>query len=424
MRIARTLPPAANPLRLDTLRRGLAGALRGRHELERLRSDLQNHFQAAHCALVSSGKAALTLALSALRERYPERDQVLIPAYTCYSVPSAVVRAGLQVQLADIDPDSFDFDYHRLGRRLRNPRLLAVVPCHLYGRPADVPRLRAQIVDPQVTVIEDAAQAFGSSWRGRPLGTYGDIGIFSLGRGKALSTVAGGILLTNRDDLATLLRRHCAELPPCRVSSQLRLVGYALALMLLQQPAGYWLPSLLPWLRLGETIFDPEFAVTAMSPFQAGLARDWRDRLADLQKVRRRLADFWLDQLDRRYQPQLKAGEDQTPDWLRLPLLVGSQQRRDQLLQQGQRRGLGLEKGYPDAVAGIAELEGSFDPDDFRNARRLARHLLTLPLHPYVKNADLHRLSGLLAINLPKSVVARPANRSAAPRKWGNAWHL
>jgi len=424
MRITRTLPPAANPLHAGTLLRGLAGLLHGAGELERFRSELQSHFQGAQCWLVSSGKAALTLALIALRERHPERDQVLIPAYTCYSVPSAIVRAGLKVQLADIDPDTLDFDFHRLGCKLHNPRLLAVVPCHLFGRPADIPRLRKLLDNQRVTVIEDAAQAFGSHWHGKPLGVFGDIGIFSLGRGKSLSTVTGGILLTRREDLADMIQRRYAKFPLCRTMTQLRLIGYALALMLLQRPGFYWLPTLLPWLRLGETVFDPEFAITRMSPFQAGLARGWPERLAHLHRRRRQLAGFWMKHLGRDRQPQLQGTEGDTPDWLRLPLRVDSRACRDRLLQQGRRQGLGLAEGYPDAVAGIDRLEGPFDPDDYRNARWLAQRLLTLPLHPYVDDDDLQRLTRLLAPILSMRSTEHLAGFETLSRQWGKAWHL
>ena len=76
-----------------------------------------------HCFLVSSGKAALTLILQALKELHPERNEVLIPAFTCYSVPSSIVRAGLKVKLCDISPDTLDFDYNQLEKILNDYQL-------------------------------------------------------------------------------------------------------------------------------------------------------------------------------------------------------------------------------------------------------------------------------------------------------------
>jgi perosamine synthetase len=121
MRIGRTLPPAAAPLSWRDLSAGLKGALRGSRETQRFAEELRSHFNRRHCFLVSSGKTALALILLALKEARPDRDRVLIPAFTCYSVPSAIVRAGLKVSLCDIDPDTLDFDEQQLRANLTDP---------------------------------------------------------------------------------------------------------------------------------------------------------------------------------------------------------------------------------------------------------------------------------------------------------------
>ncbi len=213
MRIGRTLPPAAAPIGWKSLFYGISALFSGESERNRFSDELRNYFGKSHCFLVSSGKAALTLILSALKEQYPERDEVIIPAYTCYSVPSAIVRAGLKVKLCDTAADSFDFDFEQLQPMLASKKLLGVVPTHLFGLPADVKRLQGMINDSEVTVIEDAAQALGGEWQGEKLGTLGDVSFFSLGRGKAFSTVEGGIILTDCDELAVNLKRQVSTLP-------------------------------------------------------------------------------------------------------------------------------------------------------------------------------------------------------------------
>jgi dTDP-4-amino-4,6-dideoxygalactose transaminase len=190
MRIGRTLPPAASPIYFRDIISGLKGLIRRHRELNRFEAELKQYFGVRHCFLVSSGKAALTLILQALRNIHPDRDEVLIPAFTCYSVPSAIARAGLKVRLCDIDPNTLDFNFDRLSKilkqysakppskpsRANNPyplpqaqrssslprempsifhrgeallqpdasssRLLAIIPVHLFGLPADIARLR------------------------------------------------------------------------------------------------------------------------------------------------------------------------------------------------------------------------------------------------------------------------------------------
>ena len=96
MRIGRTIPPASAPIYWRDMFNGIKGIFRGKKELSRFQDELKEYFGMKHCFLVSSGKASLTLILQALRKMFPDRDEVLIPAYTCYSVPSAIVRAGLK----------------------------------------------------------------------------------------------------------------------------------------------------------------------------------------------------------------------------------------------------------------------------------------------------------------------------------------
>lgn len=402
MRVGRTLPPVAVPMHPIMLLSGLSGMLRGQGEVERFRRELKTWTGLDECFLFSSGKAALTLALAAMKELHPGRDEVLIPAFTCYSVPSAIIRAGCKVKICDVSPEKFDFDDKQLSHKLRNRRLLAVIPCHLFGRPANISRIKALIDDPHVSIIEDAAQALGGYADGQRLGTLGDVGIFSLGRGKAFSTVAGGILVTRNKALAGLIHSRLEALPEMTARRQLTLLGYALVLMLFQRPSLYWLPRLLPRLKLGETIYDPEFSISRFSPFQAGLAKEWQTRLVWLQSRRRFLADQLLEATGLGSQPQFQPVNGHTVDWLRLPVVMASETARMRLLQMSLKRGLGAAASYPDAVSGISELALDFAEEESRNARWLARHLVTLPIHPYVGQRDIQRIASAFPALFPE----------------------
>ncbi len=136
----RTIPPAAAPLSLGNLLRSV-GSLRGGHKHQaRLVSELKAHYAVRAVYLVSSGKAALTVILKALAV-VSHRRRVIIPAYTCFSVPSAIVKAGLEVVLCDVDPNTLDFKFAEL-EGLLNEHVLCVVSTHLFGRPADTARVK------------------------------------------------------------------------------------------------------------------------------------------------------------------------------------------------------------------------------------------------------------------------------------------
>ena len=112
MKVQRTLPPSAAPIEWQDLLEGLLGLVHSEAAVERLQDDFRQHFGVKHVWFVSSGKAALSLILSALHG-LSGRNKVVLPGYTCFSVPSAVVRARLSVALCDVDPVSLDFDFGR-----------------------------------------------------------------------------------------------------------------------------------------------------------------------------------------------------------------------------------------------------------------------------------------------------------------------
>ena len=158
MKIQRTLPPSAAPLSWGDILRGLVAPLGG-HALEKRTEEFQEHFGVQYVFWVTSGKAALALILSALTQ-LSSRRKVVIPAYTCFSVPSAVVKSGLKVGLCDVEPATLDFNSDDLGEEL-DEDTLAVVPTHLLGLSVDVEHVKQYARKNGIYVIEDVAQAFG-----------------------------------------------------------------------------------------------------------------------------------------------------------------------------------------------------------------------------------------------------------------------
>ncbi|MGE4579983.1 MAG: DegT/DnrJ/EryC1/StrS family aminotransferase [Desulfuromonadales bacterium] len=391
MRIGRTLPPAASPLILSDIFAGFEGIVRGQKEVARFTDELREWFNCRHVFPVSSGKAALTLTLQVLKARHPERDHVLIPAFTCYSVPSAIVRAGLKVRLCDVDPATLDFDYTHLKPILSDPRLLCVVPVNLFGLPADVDRIRSML-PASVAVVEDAAQAMGGTSRGRLLGMRGDVGFFSLGRGKALSTVEGGLILTNSDEIGRGLEDECRHLASYGPMPTATLFLYALALWLLSRPSFFWLPKAIPFLRLGETIFDTGFTLRCLSGFQAGLARSWTRRLLELQEGRRRSVQVWRNVLPASWRPEYA---DDLP-LLRFPVMTASPNQARRLWRESERLGLGVAPAYPLPIHQLPELADEFEGQSYPGAAEIAQRLITLPVHPFVRKNDQRRIRELL----------------------------
>lgn len=381
MRIGRTLPPAAAALSLADLWRAVKDFRAGGRSVETLEAEIGRHFGARHVALVSSGTAALVISLRALKAQQPGRTEVVIPAYTCFSVPAAVVKAGLKPVLCDINPSTFDLDEAGLERAI-GANTLAVVAHHLFGIASDIDRVRARCAPLGIAVIEDAAQAMGIEVGGRALGTLGDIGLFSLGRGKHLTCGSGGVILTKSDALAGAIRRACAALPQQTAIETLKSLAVVLVMAVFTRPSLYWIPASLPFLGLGRSVYPTHVKVKRLSAVSAALLQNWRARL------RRAHDDCARTSGDLGKRLGLPLPHGPAHPYLRLPILVGTPEMRDGIYEQSRRAGFGMSRAYPTPVSDIPELADAFAGQRFPAARIVAQHILTIPTHHWVSAGD------------------------------------
>jgi dTDP-4-amino-4,6-dideoxygalactose transaminase len=353
-----------------------------------LKSTFEDYFGVRHVFFLNSGKSALTTILSGLSAGCSRR-QVVIPAYTCYSVPSAVHKAGLEVILCDVDPQSLDFNLVGL-RAVVGPDTLAVVVPHLFGQPADLTAVTAIAKSAGAYVVEDAAQAMGGRDQGRWLGTQGDVGFFSFGRGKNVSAGSGGVIVTNSNRIADALSALYQGLPSEHVTSLVINALVVAATLIFLRPALYWLPAGLPFLGLGETRYDPNFRVCRMDGMRAGFLLSWRRRLEESNRCRLRHKQLF----DRRLPPiaHVHARAFSNSVYLRLPLLMPNASIKQALCQMANNRGLGISASYPAPASRIPEIASCHSSGRFPGAEMLAAQLVTLPLHQYVSQGDVDRI--------------------------------
>ena len=164
------------------------------HRFEREFATFQG---AAHAVAVNSGTSALELGLLALGIR--PGDEVILSPYTFMaSATSVLVTRGVPV-FVDIDSGTYNIDPRRIEEAITD-RTFALMPVHFGGRSCDLDAILEIARRHDLKVIEDASHAHGATWKGTGLGTIGDVGAFSLGSGKNLTSGEGGILLTNREE--------------------------------------------------------------------------------------------------------------------------------------------------------------------------------------------------------------------------------
>lgn len=397
IRIGRTQPPAAAPIPLLEVLKALPSCFQDDVDSFDFEEEIKKEFDQRYCLLLSSGKAALVLILKALCRLYPERDEVLIPAFTCYSVPAAIKKAGLQIRLCDMGERSLDFDKVKLANIIeedkKKNKILCVLVTHLFGCPADFDTIK-EIVGDKIPIVEDAAQAMGEERNFAKLGTKGDAGFFSMGRGKALSTMEGGAIVTSRQDLGDILNELARDLEILTVSDKLKLAVKTILITLLQLPFLFWLPKMLPFLRLGETIYEDDFTIRKMSSFQKHLACNWQVRLKLHQKVRKKNGTFWQENLPKTFS-LICAGKKQK-GLIRLPILAQSTKERDLFCLRSEESGLGVMPSYPTPINEIPNIAREFAGQHFPNAKILADCLMTLPVHEYIGDGDQIRIKNTI----------------------------
>jgi len=389
MRIGRTIPPAAAPLGWSDLGHGAAALFAPQRAVRRLEEEIRGYFGVRDVFLVSSGTAALTLTLMALKSLSP-RTEVIIPAYTCFSVPAAVLKAGLRPVPCDIDPSNFDYDHALLERALKSTTLCVVVH-HLFGVASDVDRTRGLCRARQIFVVEDAAQAMGIEIGGRQLGTLGDAGIFSLGRGKHVTCGSGGMVVTSSPQIARALAERYATLRRPSVLESLKDFLTLAFMTIFIRPRLYWIPASVPFLRLGETIFPKLIVLTRLSALKAGFLRNWRSRLARANRIRLQTVTYFSRQLP------LPESTARAQAFLRLPILVKSHADQERLHASSRSSGLGLARAYPSAVSDIPEVQAAsfVARKSFPAARGVVDRLLTIPTHELLSERDKREIAEL-----------------------------
>lgn len=154
---------------------------------------------ATYAVAVVSGTAALHLALRLLG--VGPGDEVIVPALTFVGTVNPVAYVGATPVVVDVDPKTWNIDVGKVEKALTG-RTRVVIPVHLYGNPAPMEDLLAIARRHGLYIVEDAAEALGAKYKGRQVGTLGEIGIFSFNGNKVMTTGGGGMLVTDDPDLA------------------------------------------------------------------------------------------------------------------------------------------------------------------------------------------------------------------------------
>lgn len=418
----RNLPPAGHPIRLKTI---LASFLMSRGNESRLES----LFMDRQAFWLNSGTGALAFSLKGIAAGRRRRE-VILPAYTCPSVLASVLASGLTPVLCDLEPDSFNMDLNCLEGKI-GPDTLAIIAVHLFGIPENVAAITNLTTQDDIVFIEDATQAFGNRFQGKEstgyngeshtldLGTCGDVGVYSFGRGKPLSVLGGGVVIVNNPEFAGGFNDQYRSIPMCDTSPGtfvylMNLMAYSVFF----HPSFFWIPQSIPWLKLGETVFISEVKVTKLNSYAFRLADRILPSFQSIRERRNGLAELYLRTLGELreefiFLPQPK---NESTILLRFPLILKSKEKRDLILIELMAKGLGATGMYPVPLNEQSGVPGHlFSRSDFPNAKHHSGRIVTLPLHEYVNEKDVNEICGIIAKHLNPSRTRRKEHESFCP---------
>lgn len=169
--------------------------------VEKLEKEVAEHLGVKHCVAMCNGTIALEIAIRALGLT----GEVIVPSWTFVATAHALYWQGITPVFADINPLTHNLDPEAV-RRMITPRTSGIIGVHLWGRAAPVEELQTIATEHGLKLMFDAAHAFGSTYNGQSIGSFGACEVFSFHATKAFNTMEGGAVTTNDDELAETIR--------------------------------------------------------------------------------------------------------------------------------------------------------------------------------------------------------------------------
>ncbi len=300
-----------------------------------------------HAVATSSGTTALHIAL--LANGIGEGDEVITTPFTFIASANSILFTGAKPVFVDIDPETFNIDPEQVARAV-TPRTKAIMPVHLYGYVCDMDALQAVADQHGLKIIEDACQAVGATYRGRPAGSFGT-GCFSLYATKNVMAGEGGMITTDDDAVAEqcrMLRNHGMKR------------------------------------RYYHDMLGFNFRMTDLCA-AIGLAQ--LDRLEDFTAKRRANAAYLNSKIESVITPTVRDGYGHV--WHQYTIRVDGGRDRDAAVKRLNEAGVGTGVFYPVPAHQQEDMREIVGNVPLPVAESLAREVISLPVHPQLSQADL-----------------------------------
>lgn len=326
-----------------------------------LEYQLRSYLDVDYAPLFSSGHLALEVAIKALDLGGGE---VITTPYTFASTTLAIVNCGLTPVFCDINPSDYTLDESKLDLLL-TPRTKAIIPVHVYGIPCHIEEIQAFADRHGLYVIYDAAHAFGETYNGRSIASYGDVSMFSLHATKVYNAVEGGLLAFNSDN--HFYEKVCA----------LR--------------------------QFGEISHSPDSAYLGtnakLSELHAAMGICNLRHIGEYVGKRRAIFSVYQDAFSGNANVKtIQYPRNLTPNYAYYPILISkdSPNDRDEVASILERSNVYARKYFYPITSSFSAFHGLFPVDSTPIARDISNRVLCLPLHPKMDIDDAERIAWIV----------------------------
>jgi perosamine synthetase len=316
-----------------------------------------------HAIAVNTGTAALHSAIVAAGVK--QGDEVILPSFTFVATAEAVVMAGGKPVFTDIDPETYNISPAEIKKNITK-KTKAIIPVDLYGLSADIKPISEIVTKHGLAVVEDAAQAHGATYDGKPAGVFADVACWSLYASKNMTTGEGGVITTDSDETAETLRLIRTHGEKAKYASLM--LGYNYRMSEIQAAIG-----------LVQLEKLPAFVVK---------------RRENAKRLTRLLA-----KTDRLQLPEETKNRQHSWYLYTVRLKNATENKRNKIVEKLRQKGIGAEVYYIHPVHLMPYYHERFGRRKLPETEKAAKQVFSLPIHPSVTEAQVDYI-GKTLLNL------------------------
>jgi dTDP-4-amino-4,6-dideoxygalactose transaminase len=371
--------------------------------IELLEEEFKNYFRVKYAVSFNSGRTAEFAILKAMGIK--KGDEVLIQGFTCVVVPNPVIWLEARPAYVDFERESLNMDPNDLRKKV-TLKSKAIIVQHTFGKPAKIDEIKRIAKKNNLFLIEDCAHSLGARFKGRKLGVYGEAAFFSFGRDKVISSVFGGMAITNNENIGEELER---------IQKELKFPSYFWIFQQLLHPiifvfvlkfynffnlgklilVGFQKLKLLSFsvtIAETETKQPPEFP-TKLPHAQAALALLQFKRLSEFNRKREQISEVYKKKL--RLKPVTHLTPVSGEIHMRYPVLA---QKAHDLIDYAKKKGILLGDWYQNIVdpKGVDFAKAGYSLGSCPEGEEIAKKVINLPTYPKMTPEEVEKVVQLI----------------------------